>query len=424
MTTTLFLVVSVTLVVSALCSLLEATLYSTRVAVLEASKADGHHPGAAAHMLALKRNVSKPTSAILILNTIANTAGATVAGMLAAQVWGGGAVPLFSAGLTAAILFMSEILPKTFGALHWRGIWPFVALPLKGLVTAMRPLIWMTEHFSSLIISRGRTAPVTTEAEIVAMIRMGAGAGQLSRTETELLTSVFHFDDLVCSDVMIPWPGVVRMEASWPRERCMEVIGEAGHSRYPVCDTGGAVLGILNVTDFATAAAETGIDALLRPVLKVPGSLSVSALLRKMQAEPVRVAVVIDEYGNTTGLVTVVDLIEEIVGVLGDEVKSRDPEMQQESANVYLMSGVVPISRVQRDVGIDLPERPNARTISGWLAAHLGRLPRVGDEVKVVGGTVKVERVVSHRAERVRVVVDDVPDLPEEPEVPAQGDKQ
>ncbi len=419
MTTTLFLVVGVTLLVSAFCSLLEATLYSTRVASLEAARADGNHVVAAGHMLDLKRNVSKPTSAILILNTIANTAGATVAGMLAAQVWGGSAVPLFSAGLTAAILFLSEILPKTFGAVHWRAVWPFAAVPLKGLVTILRPVIWLTERVSSFIVARSRATPVTTEAEIVAMIRMGAGAGQLTRTETELLTSVFHFDDLVCSDVMIPWTNVTRIESAWSRERCVEVIRSAGHSRYPVCDADGSVSGILNVTDFATSASDTRIDAILRPAVKVPESLPLPRLLRCMQTEPVRVAIVVDEYGNTTGMVTVADLIEEIVGVLGDEVKPREPEMQREGANVYLVSGVVPISRVRRDVGVELPGLPNARTISGWLAAHLGRLPRVGDEVDVGGAVVKVERVVSHRADRVRVVVRDVPDLPEEPDAPA-----
>ncbi|MFH1921103.1 MAG: hemolysin family protein, partial [Planctomycetota bacterium] len=419
MTATLFLVVGVTLVVSAFCSLLEATLYSTRVASLEAARADGNHPAAAGHMLKLKRDVSKPTSAILILNTIANTAGATVAGMLAAKVWGSGAVPLFSAALTAAILFMSEIIPKTFGAVHWRTIWPLAALPLKGLVTVMRPFVWVTEHVSALIVSRSRKAPVTTEAEIVAMIHMGAGAGQLTRTETELLTSVFHFDDLVTSDVMIPWTNVVRIEAQWSREQCLETIRSAGHSRYPVCDASGLVLGILNVTDYATSTDDARIDSILRPAVKVPESLPVPALLRDMQAQPAHVAIVVDEYGNTTGLVTVVDLIEEIVGVLGDEVKQREPEMQREGANVYLVSGVVPITRVMRDVGIELPERPNARSMSGWLAAHLGRLPRVGDEVRIEGATVTVERVVSHRADRVRVVVHDVLDSSEDPESPA-----
>lgn len=240
MATTLILVVGTTLIVSGFCSLLEATLYSTRIGVLEAARSEGHHLVAARHMLDLKRNVSKPTSAILILNTIANTAGATVAGMLAAQVWGGTAVPLFSAVLTAAIL--SEILPKTFGVVHWRGIWPFVALPLKGLVTALRPLIWVTEHFASLIVKRSRKAPATTEAEIVAMIRMGAGAGQLTHTETEMLTAVFHFDDLVCSDVMVPWTDVILVDVSWSRERCIEIIREAGHSRYPACDASGDVM--------------------------------------------------------------------------------------------------------------------------------------------------------------------------------------
>lgn len=416
MTTTLILVVGATLLVSGLCSLLEATLYSTRIAILEAARSDGHHVVAAGHMLDLKRNVAKPTSAILILNTIANTAGATVAGMLAAQIWGGTAVPLFSAVLTAAILFLSEILPKTFGAVHWRGIWPFVALPLKGLVAAMRPLIWVTEHFSSLIVKRSRKAPVTTEAEIVAMIRMGAGAGQLTRTETELLTSVFHFDDLVCNDVMIPWTNVVRMDVSWTRERCIEVIRNAGHGRYPVCDATGDAIGVLAVVDILTAGPDAGLDDLLRPVMKVPESLPVPTLLRNMQEERLRVAIVVDEYGNTTGLVTLVDLTEEIVGVLGDEETAREPELDRDEAGAYLISGVVPISRVQRDVGIELPDRQNARTLSGWLAVHLGRLPRVGDEVKVIGGAVRVERVANHRADRVRLVVDD-PDASDDPEV-------
>ena len=414
MATTLVLVVGVTLFMSALCSLLEATLFSTRVASLEAARSDGHHLVAAGHMLDLKRDVSKPTSAILILNTIANTAGATVAGMLAAQVWGGSAVPLFSAVLTAAILFLSEILPKTFGVMHWRGIWPYVALPLKGLVTALRPLIWVTEHFSSLIVARGRKTPVTTEAEIVAMIQMGAGAGQLTNTETELLTAVFHFDELFCSDVMIPWTNVVRLDASWSRERCVEVIREAGHSRYPVTDGAGDVLGVLRVADLMMAGPDVRPVDVLRSVMKVPESLSVPALLRDMQTERLPIAIVVDEYGNTTGFVTAVDLIEEIVGVLGDEKTPGEPELEREEAGDYLISGVLPTSRVERDIGIELPERPNARTISGWLAAYLGRLPRVGDEVAVTGGTIKVENVVSHRADRIRVVVDD-PDSPDEP---------
>lgn len=185
---------------------------------------------------------------------------------------------------------------------------------------------------------------------------------------------------------------------------------------------------MLSVADILTAEADTGIEALLRPVMKVPESLPVPTLLRNMQAERRRVAIVVDEYGNTTGLVTLVDLTEETVGMLADEETAREPDLHQDEEGVYLVSGVVPISRVQRDVGIELPEQRNARTLSGWMAAHLGRPPQAGDEVRVTGGTVKVERVVSHgqrwvqagkrekhdRADRIRVVVDD-PDSSQDP---------
>lgn len=140
---TLLIVVGVTLGISAFCSLLEATLYSTRVATLEAARAEGRLRASAMRFLELKRDIAAPTSAILILNAVANTAGATFAGWLAAQAFGPGFVSLFSALLTLAILFLSEILPKTYGATKWKSLWPWLALPLDTLVRILRPAVWL-----------------------------------------------------------------------------------------------------------------------------------------------------------------------------------------------------------------------------------------------------------------------------------------
>ncbi len=149
--TILIIVVFVTLFVSASCSLYEAVLYSTRPAALEAAKTQAKRGKLAAQFMAMKKNISQPIAAILILNTIANTAGATIAGMYAADVFGPSMIVLFSVLFTLAILFLSEIIPKTYGAVHWKGIWPFIVFPLQLMKTALFPAIFVTEKVTRLI---------------------------------------------------------------------------------------------------------------------------------------------------------------------------------------------------------------------------------------------------------------------------------
>ena len=135
----LLTVVFLTIGISCLCSLFESILYSTRVSALESAQSQGKHAGSAGTMLRLKANIALPISAILVVNTVANTGGATLAGMYADQQLGAAAVPLFSVGLTLGILFFAEIIPKTMGAMHWRGLWPFVAWPLTVMQWALYP---------------------------------------------------------------------------------------------------------------------------------------------------------------------------------------------------------------------------------------------------------------------------------------------
>ena len=162
--TVLLVVVGVTLLVSAFCSLLEATLYSTRMATLEAAAKTQERRAAAERFLQMKRDISVPTSAILILNTIANTAGAALAGMFAARVIGSAWVLVFSIVLTLAILFFSEILPKTYGAVHWRGLWAAIVWPLAVIERGLFPLIRVTRKFSQLFTPKHIPQPVTEES--------------------------------------------------------------------------------------------------------------------------------------------------------------------------------------------------------------------------------------------------------------------
>ena len=205
----LIVTIGLSLFISAMCSLFEATLYSTRMSAVEVALERGDHPARARRFLRMKQEIATPTAAILILNTVANTAGAAIAGVYAAQLLGIAAVPIFSIGLTLAILFLAEILPKTIGATRWRGVWPHIVWPLAGMEKALWPAIWATQRFSGLLTG-GAERPRVTEDEVRATIRLGARSGEISPDETRLLNAVFEFDDMLCRQVMVP-----RQEVTW-----------------------------------------------------------------------------------------------------------------------------------------------------------------------------------------------------------------
>ncbi|MBZ0112597.1 MAG: hemolysin family protein [Thermoanaerobaculia bacterium] len=402
--TILIFVVAGTLLLSALCSLLEATLYSTRSTTLEATRAQGRHVQGAEAFIALKRKIAEPTAAILILNTVANTAGATVAGMLAARHLGVSAVPLFSVFLTLAILLFSEILPKTYGALHWRGLWPVLVWPLVALRKALKPAIWLTEKFSSLF-SRGRTLPVTTEGEILAMIQLGAKDGELTPTELELLTAVFRFDETTVKEIMIPRHEVMALAVGWSVERCAQMVRDHKHTRYPLCSGSlDSALGVIHVKDLIGLDPNQAIDLvpMARPLDRIPDLLPIRKVLRTMQESRSHLALVVDEHGTVVGAVTLENVIEQIVGSVQDEFDSEEPVLAATSPGVWIAHGQLLISKLNEELELRL-EDPSIATLSGLLTSRLGRLPRVGDRIRLETLEAEVLAVAQNRASRVRL---------------------
>jgi len=403
----LFVVIAFTLGISAICSLIEATLFSTRIATLEAAKAGGRHVRGAETMLSMKRDVSAPTSAILILNTIANTAGATVAGMLAAREFGASGVPIFSATLTLAILFLSEILPKTMGAVHWKGLWPFVVWPLALIQHFLKPLIWITKRFAEVFV-RGKPSSITTEAEILAMIRLGAKAGELSPTELELLTSVFYFDEVIVRQIMVPRSEVVFFDIDWPGARYRELIKETRHTRYPLCkDSLDNTFGVVHVKDLAGVALDGSVDLrkLAHPLRSVPERMPIHQLLREMQATHRHMVIVVDEYGTAMGIATLENVLEQIVGAVQDEFDDETPEIEEKGKGKYVVHGMTSVKRLNYQLGLSLKTPSDIDTISGLLVSKLGRLLEVGDKVQLEGATADVIDVVGNRAKKIQIVV-------------------
>ena len=402
--TVLILVVGATLLVSFFCSLFEATLFTTRQAALEAEAASGKRVRRAHQMLDLKRNVAEPTSAILILNTIANTGGAAVAGMYAAQVLGPARIPAFSAVLTVLFLLFAEILPKTLASVAWQRIWPWAVTPINLLRRALHPAVWLTRQLADLLTG-GKAHSAVTEEEVQAVIRMGGAAGELSAGELQLLTNVFHFDETYVRQIMLPRREIDFIDVDSSLAECLAIVSHTRHTRYPVCDGSlDNLLGMVHIKDLIGVAPEEPFDlrSVVRPMRTVPDTMPISKLLRQMQSLRQHMVAVADEYGALVGLITLENIIEQLIGAVRDEFDEETPDIIPEQEGVYKIRGSLPLDRINRDLDLNLSSE-DVDSISGLVTERIGRMLRTGDELDLNGVRAEVLDTQAGRAIWIRL---------------------
>ncbi|MFC1585175.1 hemolysin family protein [Fibrobacterota bacterium] len=311
----LIAVVAATLGISAVCSLYEAVLYSMRIATLEAKAKESQ---LAARALKMKKNISEPISAILILNTVANTAGATLAGMYAAKVLGESRVILFTLGLTVGILFLSEILPKTMGAVYWRFFWPFIVWPITTIKFILFPIVKIAQGFANLFSSFADTTTITEE-EIKALVRVGAKEGEITRLESQWVHNLIDLEDTPARKVMTPRTVMFILNAEVTVEKALKLSSRKEFSRIPLYEEQQEnIIGYVTLRDInavpESSRKHTLVKQLKREVMLVPGVTNCLRLLMAFLARKEHVAIVVDEYGGIDGLVALEDILETILG--------------------------------------------------------------------------------------------------------------
>ena len=315
---TLLLVITfLTLFISALCSLFEAVLYSTRIGTIEAVRRKSPGDPLATKMIELKRNISRPIAAILVLNTIANTAGATFAGVVSARVLQSQFVPIYTFSLVFGILIFSEILPKTYGAIHWRGMWRLITLPLVGIKTLLYPAVALSQKLTSLMTHR-TNIPTVTEDEILAIVQLGASEGHITQNESQLVRNIIQMEDIFIRDIMTPRIVMFTMDESTSVTDALASIQEAGFSRIPIYRKEAEnITGYVLCQDVYRVLAEGAsheLTSLAQPITFVPESANCLSLLNQFLKSRLHLAMVTDEYGGLAGLVTLEDLIETLLG--------------------------------------------------------------------------------------------------------------
>ncbi|MGE4296462.1 MAG: hemolysin family protein [Desulfovibrionaceae bacterium] len=303
--------------ISALCSVAEATLYSVPWSAIENLRKQGRRSG---HILYdLRTDIEKPISAILTLNTIANTAGASLAGASAAKAFGSDVLGMFAALFTLSILVFSEILPKTLGVAYCRQIAPALARPMRALVWLLMPLIWITGSMARLL--RPRTArPVSTEEDIRAIVSLTRRSGLIKPYEEVAIRNILSLDCRTVHDIMTPRTVVFSLSADLSMSDARSMRDFWHYSRIPVYDNNDQedIVGLVYRRSIMEALANDQFTLrvvdIMRPVKFVLETLSLDRLLAELLDSRTHLCVVLDEYGGLAGVVTLEDVLEEILG--------------------------------------------------------------------------------------------------------------
>ena len=326
--TLLVLYIALAIGVSFMCSILEAVLLSITPAYVGAMSET--KPSVAKRLKALKADVDRPLAAILSLNTVAHTIGAAGAGAEAAAVFGNAAVGAFSAVLTLGILILSEIIPKTLGAVYWRGLAPLVGRILPVLIWITIPLVWLSQGITK-IIARGKKEDSVSREEIAALAQIGTEEGVFEESESRILTSLLRFNGLKTRDVMTPRTVVVAYEESTPLRAIAE--GDRRFSRLPLYQGDRDRMTGLVLRDDVLEAVANGrgdqpASTIARELLTVPDSLPLPRLFERFLERHEHLALVVGEYGGTAGVVTVEDVVETMLGLEIVDEADREHDMQ------------------------------------------------------------------------------------------------
>ncbi len=312
----LILAVGFAILVSAVCSLFEAVLYSVPLRHVEAMIQGGKFGGGT--FKNLRRNVDRPIAAILSLNTIANTAGAAFAGAAATAVFGQQWLGYFSAFFTLAILIFSEIIPKTAGVVYGRSLAGPVAYALKGLVWIMAPIIWLMGRITRLIGRGGREESVTAE-ELQLMARLSRRTGGIKIFQEQAIERVLTLQEKMAKDVMTPRTVIFSLNKELRLSEVVKMAGKWEHSRIPLYDKSQEdVVGIVHTKDILVALAEdrkeNQLSNLMRPIHFVAETARLNVVLGEFLELKQHLFAVIDEYGGLAGLISLEDILEEILG--------------------------------------------------------------------------------------------------------------
>jgi putative hemolysin len=308
-------------------------------------------------------------------------------------------------------LIFGELVPKSIALMHPETIGLWTARSIDTFSKIASIFVKILTFSTAVVLRPFGTKPFTerayiTEEEVKALIKEGGKHGIFEPTEEKILQSVFEFTDMSVKEVMVPDTQMMAIQIDKSPQEILSLIEEEQFSRYPVFGREpNDIRGILYAKDFLTIFAKTGqvdIRKTIKPPYFIPETMKISLLLREMQKKRIHIALVVDEYGGISGLVTIEDLLEEIVGEIRDEHDSESPVITL-SDGTLLIDASISLKDLKEDYQIILPESPEYETLGGFLMTTLQKIPQTGDVVAIEGKKITIVEMIGQRISKVRL---------------------
>ncbi len=359
---------------------------------------------------ALLTDAQRFLSGVIVLKTVAITIAAATITWIVLRMGGGGwalIVALIAGGL--ALLFL-QIIGRAVAVKHPMDTALRVVSPLRWLIILVSPVVWVIMRIARLLgvaDERSERNIFLSEDGLRLLLNLGDGERLIEEDERELIDSIFRFSETTVGEVMVPRVDVVALPKDTTLMEALEVIVSAGHSRIPLYEeTIDRIVGILYAKDLLTCfrdgRTDITVDEIMRPPYFVPETAMVDDLLADLQQKRTHLAIVVDEYGGTAGIVTIEDLLEEIVGEIQDEYDSEQPMIQAQEDGSYVVNGRMDVDDLNRELNVHLPaDDENYNTLAGVIYAHLQRVPDPGDAFDLDGVHIEVLKVNDNRIEEV-----------------------
>ena len=353
-------------------------------------------------------------SSILVGNNIVNIAATSVSTSLFISIFGDGGVAIATAVMTVLVLVFGEITPKTIAANSPEKVAVVVSKPISIIMKITKPIVWIFNLLTGIIfkimgIDNDGVKPFITEEELKAMVNVSHEEGVLEMEEREIINNVFQFGDMQAKEAMIQRLDMVAIDIEDSYDEIIELFKSEKLSRLPVYQESiDDIVGILNIKDIIFLSDEEienfDIKDYVREAFFTYEFKKITQLLEEMKKEKTQMAIVVDEYGGTAGLLTIEDLVEVIVGDIDDEYDEEEEEIVKINDNEYLVEGSTKISDVNEQLGINL-ESEEFDSIGGYIIGYLKRIPEENEIIEVEDVKFKVESIDKNRINKIRIFV-------------------
>ncbi len=358
----------------------------------------------------LKGNTTRMLVIILVGNNLVNIGASALATVLATE-WFGHFGPGIAVGvLTVLILVFGEVTPKSWAALHAERISLFAAPIILVFGRALLPAVWVLERFAARLhrVAGVNKEPTVTESEVISLLTYGAEEGTIEDDEIEMIERVFAFNDSTVRDVMTPRNEVFSLDGNLSIQEALSYLVKGSASRVPVYDQApDDVIGVIYLRDVLQALVDNKAEAALRTIaydpLFVPQTQTIDELFDTLRKTKRHLALVVNEYGMLQGVVTLEDLLEELVGEIYDESDRPEDSMEEVSEGRVRLSGLAEMRAVIDYFDVELPDWKPTDTVSLWLLNHIGRIPATNETFDIDGFSVHVLQASQRFIQRVEI---------------------